>query len=239
MESDRESTIDFNKYLYIAKIQAKKYYEYVAASERIAYGVEDFEQEGRVAIWRAADDFDPSRGTKFTTWAFERVKYACLDLLEKTYPMSKERWSMVKELDKSVDNFQIRYGRKPFYSELVEITGLKEERISEIESFKIKKISFSTQEGNEDEGEGLKNLYLDQIAVSQPTQEQDLEKKEAIECLDTLNEIEKRTLVFNAMEGYSQEETGQILGKITPIDKRRISETRKKAEEKLYRRLRR
>jgi len=78
MDLDFETAKDNLDYIRIAKTATRKYMKYLTEEE--AYSLQ------MLGLWDAVRKFDPTRGTKFTTFLYTRVVFAV-----KNYHMNKEQ----------------------------------------------------------------------------------------------------------------------------------------------------
>jgi len=84
---------------------------------------EDLYAEGALALMRAANNFDPDAGCRFSTFAFQHVRHAMLGLLGAKSPRNKlprEVRRYVKAWDAAVATLSAQIGRPPTDEEVAE-----------------------------------------------------------------------------------------------------------------------
>ena len=95
--------------------------------------LDDLVQEGAIGLLAAADNYDPDRGTAFSTYAFWRIRAAVTHALTADgqvvrvpRPVLERRRRVAREGDRLA-----RAGRRPSIAALAEATGLPERDVAE------------------------------------------------------------------------------------------------------------
>jgi RNA polymerase sigma factor (sigma-70 family) len=83
-----------------------------------ALDLEDAVSEGYVGLVRAANNFDPARGVKFTTFAAVSIRGAIVDFMRKTGPASRGEVRRLTLYDAAWNQLTTENGREPTDQEM-------------------------------------------------------------------------------------------------------------------------
>lgn len=115
-------------HLWLVKCIARRLFARVPDS----VDVDDLISAGAIGLIRAADDYDPSRGVKFETYARHRIRGSMMDDLRKQDALPYSQRSKLRRVDRAIEELERRLGRYPADSEIAEKAGLSEEEISDL-----------------------------------------------------------------------------------------------------------
>lgn len=87
---------------------------------------------GMLGLIQAADTWDASRGLKFSTHAYTRIRGAILDELRRMDFLPRGRRDRVRELDRALASLEQRNGSAPTPEMLAEELGITIEEVDEI-----------------------------------------------------------------------------------------------------------
>lgn len=93
---------------------------------------EDLVGYGMVGLIGAADAWDASRGLKFSTFAYTKIRGAILDELRRIDFLPRGRREKVRELDRAVQELEQQLGTKPTPEQVSEALSISLEDVSEI-----------------------------------------------------------------------------------------------------------
>jgi RNA polymerase sigma factor for flagellar operon FliA len=93
---------------------------------------EDVEGYGMIGLIAAADSFDESRGHKFSTYAFPKIRGAVLDELRRMDFLPRGRRERLRELDAAVSQLEQQNGVVPALEEIAERLACPLEEVEEI-----------------------------------------------------------------------------------------------------------
>jgi RNA polymerase sigma factor for flagellar operon FliA len=93
---------------------------------------EDLVGYGMVGLIGAADAWDASRGLKFSTFAYTKIRGAILDELRRMDFLPRGRREKVRELDRAMQELEQQLGTKPTPEQLAEALSISIDEVSEI-----------------------------------------------------------------------------------------------------------
>jgi RNA polymerase sigma factor for flagellar operon FliA len=94
------------------------------------FDVEDFVNEGVIALIKAVETFDSERGVKFETYATLKIRGAIIDYIRKQDWIPRPVRQFARELDTAFGVLYHRLDRQPTNTELAEYMGLTEEQFA-------------------------------------------------------------------------------------------------------------
>ena len=113
---------------------------------------------GMLGLIAAADSWDASRGLKFSTYAYTKVRGAILDELRRMDFLPRGRREKVRELDKVVRELEHKNGHAPSPEELAEAMGISADEVDDI---LMQAKCCSEASLDEDEGGQLASMLTD------------------------------------------------------------------------------
>jgi RNA polymerase sigma-B factor len=176
---------------------------------------EDLEQIARVALWQAAQRFDPARGFRFYTFAYPTVLGALLRYVRDCRaPIHVPRrcWDLRHHLKRMEDALMQELGRSPSVAELAVRAGVSEEEVSDVTGISnaLSPLSLdAVYEGSD--GEPTQGL-LERIGTTDPVfdaAEQRIVVRQAVERLPT---DLRRILLRRYFQDRSPQEVARQLG---------------------------
>lgn len=210
--------------------------EIIKQNSNLVYGIcskygnymdkEDLHQVGMMGLIKAYNNYDQSKNTKFSTYAFPYVvgevsKYVREN---KAIKVSKDLIRLGRKINEYIDkHFEVR-GYKPSITDISKILEIREEKvISALDAYQM--ITKSLDEEVNDDGKVI--TLLDLTPTKQViSNEQMLDLKEAFKCLD---KQEQELLINRYYKDLTQGEVAQILG----VNQVYVSRLEKKALSKM------
>ncbi len=195
--------------------------------------LEDLVQVGRVGLINAVDRYDPSRNTKFATFAVPTIKGEIRRWFrDKGWVIKVPR--RLQELNlrvsKTVEQLSVRLGRPPTYEEIAEETGHDVESVIEAselgQSYELLSLDAGSQE------DGRRGLQLsDRLGVVDRTFERIGDAARLHAAIDRLNLREKTIIRWRYYEEMSQSEVAKRLGisqmHVSRLERRAIANMRR------------
>lgn len=214
------------KNLHIVKIIASKLYA------RIPSGIEleDLVHTGVLGLIDAVGRYDPSKGTRFATYASLRIRGAILDELRNLDWASRSLRQKIKEVENAYETLEMKLGRPPEEDEVADSLNmslpgfhklLNESRGVGIGVFRMP----ARDEANITDEETL-NYYMDEYGTSPALMMEKNEMKEMIAgFIKDLPQKEQLVLSMYYLDDLNLKEVGKIMN----LTESRISQIRTSA----------
>jgi RNA polymerase sigma factor for flagellar operon FliA len=167
-----------------------------------------------LGLVEAAHRYDESRGTKFETFAYPRVRGAVMDCLRGSDWLGKSARERLGALREHMRELRAHHGRKPTIEELASKAGMSDEDVLKYLSYEkwdsVASLQDCASEGGND-GASLETLIAADIAT--PLEE--LEWAEKVELLvraiHALPEREKQIIIMYYYEDLYMSEMAEVL----------------------------
>lgn len=192
----------------------------------------EYIQEGNIGLIKAIDNFDITKGFRFSTYATDWIiKYilyyrdTCLNDIKKTSQVKKHK----KIIDQAIIFLEKYYGRKPTNQEIAKYTNLNLETIKKIELCYNKPISLNKKIDDEEETEHINYIQSKSLSVEEEAISNYI--RELIYSYLNPDEIELLKMRYGLQDQkiYTQDEIGAFYG----VTKKAISLRESKIKEKL------
>ncbi len=183
---------------------------------------------GMVGLVEAAHRFDESKGVKFSTFAYHRVRGAVGDLLRQLDWLGKSAREQLTALKGAIREFQAANSRRPTIEELAELADMSEENVLQYLSYE-KWDNVASMDRPVDDPDGGQNVLSSLIAADVETPEESLEWKEKVDQLSAavqaLPERQQQIIVMYHYEELYVSEMAEVLG----VSEGRVSQLHTKA----------
>ncbi len=202
---------------------------------------EDLVQEGNLGLLRAAQSYDPSKGTRFSTYAcmwiiqfISRVVDNKARLIRLPIRVHKDI-RIVKQL---IEKVKTSRGTEPSLAEIVTGSNLSEARVKAAFKNMVSPVSLNQESGFENTSElGDQIVYDDGVSVESPV-EQLLTQAFVGQLVDSLTPVEHQVVLLrygltsNSEIGFKEisERTGISLGKVKRVHAMALKKMKRKAE---------
>lgn len=191
-------------------------------------GVEpdDLYQLGCLGFLKAVRGFDRGYGTQFSTYAVPKIAGEIRRFLRDDGPVKVERSVRERALGIFAARERLRseLGREPQLSELSEETGIEPEELASLE------LAVAPPESLQQET--ADGQMLENILGGESPEEGMVERITLRECVDSLPERERMTILLRFFKGLTQERTARVLGvsqvQISRLERRALETLREK-----------
>ena len=214
-------------YAYIAKIAALQ----LRGSASTQAQIEDMVNQGMITLIDCIDKFDPSKETKFETYAFIRVRGGIIDLIRKQDWIPRRVRVNSKKINDTYNELCAELKREPTSEELAERLGISVEKLEKynLEISNSSVYSFEELIQNVSQmGDVLENSTLDDITPEKKILKNEM-KKILTEAIDGLTEREKLVITLYFFENLNLVDIAKVLDVIV----QRVSQINSRAVEKL------
>jgi|SRR5689334_9975200 len=187
---------------------------------------------GMLGLIAAADSWDASRGLKFSTYAYHKVRGAILDELRKQDVLSRGRRELVRDVERFVQAAEQERGIAPLPEEIAEALALPVEEIDAAltSARSAGEISLDS-EGDESR---LSALLGDPKSADPVGSAEFAELKQLlVEAIQALPEQERTVITLYYAEELLLRDIGEVLG----VTESRVSQIHSRALYKLNRQL--
>jgi RNA polymerase sigma factor for flagellar operon FliA len=187
---------------------------------------------GMLGLIAAADSWDSSRGLKFSTYAYHKVRGAILDELRKQDVLSRGKRELVRDVERFVQATEQQRGIAPLPEEIAEALALPVEEIDDAltSARSAGEISLES-EGDESR---LSALLGDPKSEDPVGSAEFAELKQLlVEAIEELPEQEKTVITMYYAEELLLRDIGEVLG----VSESRVSQIHSRALYKLNRQL--
>jgi len=177
---------------------------------------DDLLSQAVVGLIDAVDRFDPSRGIKFETYAYHRIRGAVMDMLRELDWLPRSVRQREAELAGAYEKLEGRLGRPPTDGELAEELGITVEALDEL----AREVGMQAMQSLDEcvgleqwEGGTVGEVVADEAA---PSPEEEVERWSERDMLaraiDVLPEAERTVISLYYYEGLTLKEIGRALG---------------------------
>lgn len=174
--------------------------------------VEELESAGTMGLFDALNNYDPSKGVKFKTYATYRIKGAMLDELRRMDWAPRSVRRDVHKIETAVNDAWNRYGREPSDTEIARELGVDLNKYFKIlqDAQGVKLLSLDDKEPD-----GAQS-NLDRLASTKPSPLDEFQKKELkhvlAAALKTLSQREQMVMSLYYYDELTLKEIAEVLG---------------------------
>lgn len=212
--------------LYIVKIIASQLYA------RIPSGIEleDLVHTGVLGLIDAVGRYDPSKGTRFATYASLRIRGAILDELRNLDWASRSLRQKIKEVENAYEALEMKLGRLPKEDEVADSLNMSLQKfqklLNESRGVGIGVFRMPARDEANITDEEMLSYYMDEHSTSPALMMEKSEMNEMIAgFIKDLPQKEQLVLSMNYLDDLNLKEVGKIMN----LTESRISQIRTSA----------
>jgi RNA polymerase sigma factor for flagellar operon FliA len=181
---------------------------------------EDAISEGFVGLVRAANNFDASRGVKFSTYAATCINGAIIDALRRLSPGSRQARRENRSFEQSRTELTAMLGREPGDAELAERLHLSRHRLDDVHRYmKLQLVSMDS------DADGVRESDIAGVEDTERDVLSQMEAHELRQQIACLLPREREIIHRHYIKGHSQREIAVDLG----VSESRISQIQRRA----------
>jgi RNA polymerase sigma factor for flagellar operon FliA len=179
-------------------------------------GYEDLLGQAVVGLIDAIDRFDLTRGIKFETYAYHRIRGAVMDMLREMDWLPRSIRQRESELSAAIEELGEHLGRPPSDEELADKLGVTVAELDQLAHQLAMQAVQSLDEivgSREWEAGTMADLVSDEEAPSPEDEMQKTAEREMLaEAIDQLPDSERTVISLYYYEGLTLKEIGRVLG---------------------------
>ena len=183
--------------------------------------VDDLVQEGVIGLLSALENYDPTKGASFTTYAMKRIRGAMYDYLRKIDWMPRGVRKKLKEVEEAILVLEGKLQGIPDDKEIANYLDMSEKEVKNIKKEMSRRQIFSLDSYLFDENE---DSLIEHIESTEPNPEQKYEREEIIEALkNSISKLSEREQLVISLY-YNEELNFKEIGKVLNVSESRISQ---------------
>lgn len=204
------------------------------------HSFEDLVQEGNIGLMKAAETYDPHRGTKFSTHATNIIKQHITKAVEEQSDTIKVpagyHWDRVRLL-RLQGKFERQHGRTPTHKELAATTKMSTDRVKTLLEQHPRSVSLDKPTGGENE-EGIlssKFTLKDKLqAIKDSPSDSSRASRDRLRVLiNTQLSPKEQDIIVSRYGLEGKEQTGAEVGRRLKISRQRVQQLEEQAIKKM------
>lgn len=203
---------------------------------------DDLMSEATLGLYHAAKKYDARQGSRFISYAAHWIRQYIRKYVRENIaiiPLTSHTRAKIFKIQEIMDNMREELGREPMLEEVAEATGIDVERIEKALNYRLSFVPLDSPAYKDTEGDcTLSDIIADPNAIKPDDAAQsDMDKHQASDLLDCLNEREKDILI-NRYGFYGNDViTLEEIGKQLKVSRERIRQLQNNALKKLKKKL--
>lgn len=184
---------------------------------------EDLESVGLTGLLESLDAYDPSHGTRFTTYAYVRIRGAIVDYLRSIDVLSQRKREQMWEASQAAERLRQRLGDEPADWQIADELGISPRDYDALLAQANLRFALGLEDptGVDDEGLRFADVLEDEGATDAFRESEDAMTFEVVrELLAALPSRERAIVALHYFEDLTLGEVGRVVG----LSKGRVSQ---------------
>ncbi|MHB9130825.1 MAG: FliA/WhiG family RNA polymerase sigma factor [Armatimonadota bacterium] len=170
-----------------------------------------------VGLIEAIDRYDPSRGVKFNTYAYYRIRGAVMDMLRELDWLPRSIRSRGNDIVSAIARLEGELGRSPTDEEVANAMGITLEQFDEfaqeVGGQSLMSLDESVEQGSGEDHLTRRDMVADETAVNPESHAAEQDQRAILAgAIDELPENERMVISLYYREGLTLKEIGKVLG---------------------------
>ncbi|MDX2066402.1 MAG: FliA/WhiG family RNA polymerase sigma factor [Fimbriimonadaceae bacterium] len=176
---------------------------------------DDFLSAGVLALIKSVDHFDPTRNTKFETYAITMIRVAILELIRNEDWVPRSTRDKLKLIERTESLLTTELQRAPTGMELAEAAGVSPEELAQLQAIQYRSHVSSLDDlvpNDADDSTTFTELVEDENANTRGFIEGRELRDVLAQCIDLLNERERKVVELHYYDAMTFSEIAKVLG---------------------------
>ena len=175
---------------------------------------DDFISSGVVALIKSVDNFDPTRDTKFETYAITMIRVAVLELIRHEDWVPRSTRDKLRLVERTESMLTVKLGRAPTGVELAEAAQITTEQLAQLQALQARTHITSLDDlvpSDSDDSLSYSDMVEDENANVRSFVEGKALKGILASCIDSLSDRERTVVALHYFEGLTFSEISKVL----------------------------
>jgi RNA polymerase sigma factor for flagellar operon FliA len=175
---------------------------------------DDFLSAGIVALIKSVDNFDPTRDTKFETYAITMVRVAVLELIRHEDWVPRSTRDKLRLIERTESLLTVRLGRAPSGAELAEAASMGQDQLAQLQALQSRSHIGSLDDlvpSDSDDNLTYSDLVEDETANVRGFVEGKAIRNVLASCIDMLSDRERTVVALHYFDGLTFSEVAKVL----------------------------
>jgi RNA polymerase sigma factor for flagellar operon FliA len=198
-------------YTYLVKITVGR----LVSGQVGSLTIDDFVSAGVVALIKSVDNFDPTRDTKFETYAITMIRVAVLELIRHEDWVPRSTRDKLRVVERTESLLMVKLGRAPTGQELADATEFSLEQLAQLQALQARAHVTSLDDlvpSDSDDSLSYADMVEDENSNVRGFVEGKALKSILASCIDNLSDRERTVVALHYFDGLTFSEISKVLG---------------------------